>query len=252
MRIYFVDELNKPIKCYSVLVCNGRTYTQYDNYINYIDVADSVNGQYNIKSITLFSSIDLDNVLPYSVPIFVNTFTTKQSIMINCTRIYYNDIDILTLFKNNQFKLGSIVNNRVVYSNTISNAVSELIPVAYSTIINSATSLIQNNRHRIVCYDDNLNVVITGLKQKGVHQWLFNDGTTHNAYITTTQIQDPTIKYVRIQIPLASNLLTLENLPTDEFLNELGAKGNPNKFNPVQNSIAFINRLKSAHNRKRG
>ena len=252
MRIYIVDEMNKPILSDGVLTCNGKEYyTANKTGSTYIDVDNSANGQYHISNISLYK-VDTDKVLPYSIPLYINTFTTKKSITITCPRIYFNDIDILTLFNNKQFKLGHIINNRIVYTDNDNNAVSELTPVVYSTNVFSATSMTQTNRCRIIAYDNNLHIVPLSFNQSIVDNVLFNDGTTHTVYITSTQIDDPKIKYIRIQIPLANNSLSIENLPNDDFLNQLGVKGTANEFTPVQNSIAFINRLRSAHNRKRG
>ena len=252
MRIYIVDEMNKPILSDGGLTCNDIDYTTTDLTGNtYIDVDDSASGQYHISNISLYK-VGTDKLLPYSIPLYINTFTTKKSITITCQRIYFNDIDILTLFNNNQFKIGHFINSRVIYNINDSNAVSELIPVAFTTNVISATSLAQSNQHRIIAYDNNLNTISLSLEQSTVSEVLFNDGSTDNVFITSTVIDDPSIKYVRIQIPLASNSLSIENLPNDDFLNQLGVKGTANEFTPVQNSIAFINRLRSAHNRKRG
>lgn len=252
MRIYIVDEMNKPILSDGDLTCNGKNYyTANITGSSYIDVDDSANGQYHINNIFLYK-VGTDKVLPYSVPLYINTFTTKKSITITCPRIYVNGIDILTLFNNKQFKLGHIINYRVVYTDDDNNAVSELIPVAYSANVFSATSITQNNRYKIIAYDNNLDIVSLSFEQSTVDNVLFNDGTTHTVHITSTQIDNPRIKYICIQIPLASNSLSIENLPNDDFLNQLGVKGTANEFTPVQNSIAFINRLRSAHNRKRG
>lgn len=253
MRIYFVDELNKPIKCYSELICNDVDYTSYEQFTDYIDVVTNPNGRYNIKTVVLYSDIELSTLLPYAIPLYINSLTTKQSITINCVSIHTNSIDIKTLFDNGKFRLGHFLTNLVIFTDKDNNAVSDYLPVSFSDFIISATAIPYQNRHRILCYDENFKFVYGGLlTQQSVKEWTFNNASSKNVYVTKTQIQDPTIKYVRIQIPLASNSLTLENLPTDEFLNELGVKGNVDKFNSVQNSIAFINRLKSAHNRKRG
>lgn len=252
MRIYFVDELNKPILSDGDLTCNDKGYVTTElTGGTYIEVDDSASGRYHISNISLYK-VGTDKLLPYSIPLYINTFTTKKSITITCQRIYFNDIDILTLFNNNQFKIGHIINNRVIYTISDNNAVSELIPVAFTTNVISATSHAQSNQHRIIAYDNNLDTVSLSLEQSTVSEVLFNDGSTDNVFITSTVIDDPSIKYVRIQIPLASNSLSIENLPNDDFLNQLGVKGTANEFTPVQNSIAFINRLRSAHNRKRG
>jgi hypothetical protein len=251
MRIYIVDEMNKPILSDGSLTCNDKDYITTElTGGTYIDVDDSASGQYHISNIRLYK-VDTDKLLPYSIPLYINTFTTKKSITITCQRIYFNDIDILTLFNNNQFKIGRIIHNRVIYNINANNAVSELIPVAFTTNVISATSLSSISR-RIIAYDNNLNIVSLSLEQSTVSEVLFNDGSTGKVFITSTVIDDPSIKYVRIQIPLASNSLSIENLPNDDFLNQLGVKGIANEFTPVQNSIAFINRLRSAHNRKRG
>lgn len=252
MRIYFVDEINKPIKCYSVVVCNDKYYTNTTNLVSYIDVADESTARYNLSSITLYSDSEHTILLPYLPPLYVNSFTTKQSITVNCVRVCSNDVDIMTLFNNNQFKLGTLINNRVVYRDGIENAVSDLIPVSYLDTVISATASLQTNRRKILCYDVNQNYMPYVVTQLPSQMWEYNNGTSERVYITTTQITDRDIKYVRIQIPLATNSLTVENLPTDEFLNTVGIKGTSNTFSDVQNSIAFINRLKSAHNRKRG
>lgn len=251
MRIYIVDEMNKPILSDGGLTCNDKNYITTElTGGTYIDVDDSASGQYHISNISLYK-VGTNKLLPYSTPLYINTFTTKKSITITCQRIYFNDIDILTLFNNNQFKIGRIMHNRVIY-NINDNAVSELIPVAFTTNVISATSSVQDISHRIIAYDNNLNTVSLSFEQSTVSEVLFNDGSTHEVYITSSVIDDPSIKYVRIQIPLASNSLSIENLPNDDFLNQLGVKGIANEFTPVQNSIAFINRLRSAHNRKRG
>lgn len=252
MRVYIVDEMNKPIVSDGALTCNDKDYfTTELTGGSYIDVDDSASGQYHISNISLYK-VGTDKLLPYSIPLYINTFTTKKSITITCQRIYFNDIDILTLFNNNQFKIGHIINNRVIYNISDNNAVSELIPVVFTTNVISATSHAQNSQHRIIAYDNNLNTVPLTLDQSTVSEVLFNDGSTDKVFITSTVINDPSIKYVRIHIPLASNSLSIENLPNDDFLNQLGVKGTANEFTPVQNSIAFINRLRSAHNRKRG
>ena len=252
MRIYIVDEMNKPILSDSCLICNDKDYATTElTGGTYIDVDDSASGQYHISNISLYK-VGTDKLLPYSIPLYINIFTTKKSITITCQRIYFNDIDILTLFNNNQFKIGHIIYGRVIYNISDNNAVSELIPVEFTTNVISATSHAKSIRHRIIAYDNNLNTVDLNLEQSTVSKVLFNDGSTHNVFITSTVIDEPSIKYVRIQIPLASNSLSIENLPNDDFLNQLGVKGTANEFTPVQNSIAFINRLRSTHNRKRG
>lgn len=253
MRIYIVDEMNKPILSDGSLTCNDKDYITTElTGGTYIDVDDSASGQYHISNISLYK-VGTDKLLPYSIPLYINTFTTKKSITITCQRIYFNDIDILTLFNNNQFKIGHIITNAVKYNINDNNAVSELIPVAFTTNVISATSgALPYVSRRIIAYDNNLNIVPLSLEQSTVSKVLFNDGSTHKLFITSTVIDDPSIKYVRIQIPLASNSLSIENLPNDDFLNQLGVKGIANEFTPVQNSIAFINRLRSAHNRKRG
>lgn len=255
MRIYFVDELNKPIKCYSELSCNDVVYTSIEQFTDYIDVTTNPNGRYNIVGVVLYSDIELTTVLPYAIPLYINSLTTKQSITINCVAIHSNSIDVKTLFDNGKFRLGQFIATTVIFNDKYSNAVSDYIPVSYADFIISATAaIIPHSKHTILCYDENFNYAYGGvsLTQQPVKEWTFNNASTKNVYVTKTQIQDPTIKYVRIQMPLASKSLTLENLPTDEFLNEIGVKGNVDKFNSVQNSIAFINRLRSAHNRKRG
>lgn len=250
MRIYIVDEMNKPILSDGVLTCNDKDYITTElTGGTYIDVDDNASGQYHISNISLYK-VGTDKLLPYSIPLYINTFTTKKSITITCQRIYFNDIDILTLFNNNQFKVGHIIYNNVIYNINDNNAVSELIPVAFTTNVISATSRAQGRR--IIAYDNNLNIVPLSLQQSTVSEVSFNDGSKANVFITSTVIDDPSIKYVRIQIPLASNSLSIENLPNDDFLNQLGVKGTANEFTPVQNSIAFINRLRSTHNRKRG
>lgn len=253
MRIYIVDEMNKPILSDGSLTCNDKGYITTElTGGTYIDVDDSASGQYHISNISLYK-VGTDKLLPYSIPLYINTFTTKKSITITCQRIYFNDIDILTLFNNNQFKLGHIGSyNRVIYNINDNNAVSELIPVAFTTNVISATLYTRGSSRRIIAYDNNLNIVRLSLEQSTGREVLFNDGSTDEVFITSTVIDDPSIKYVRIQIPLASNSLSIENLPNDDFLNQLGVKGIANEFTPVQNSIAFINRLRSAHNRKRG
>lgn len=253
MRIYIVDEMNKPILSDCGLTCNDKEYITTElTGGTYIDVDDSASGQYHISNISLYK-VGTDELLPYSIPLYINTFTTKKSITITCQRIYFNDIDILTLFNNNQFKIGCIILDNVIYNINENNAVSELIPVAFTTNVISATSLTPPKYHKIIAYDNNLNIVgKLGFDQSTVSEVLFNDGSTARVFITSTVIDNPSIKYVRIQIPLASNSLSIENLPNDDFLNQLGVKGTANEFTPVQNSIAFINRLRSAHNRKRG
>lgn len=253
MRIYIVDEMNKPILSDGNLTCNDKNYITTElTGGTYIDVDDSASGQYHISNISLYK-VGSDKLLPYSTPLYINTFTTKKSITITCQRIYFNDIDILTLFNNNQFKIGHITIKKVIYNINDNNAVSELIPVAFTTNVISATSRTQQyGSRRIIAYDNNLNTVPLSLEQSTASEVLFNDGSTDKVFITSTVIDDPSIKYVRIQIPLASNSLSIENLPNDDFLNQLGVKGIANEFTPVQNSIAFINRLRSAHNRKRG
>lgn len=253
MRIYFVDELNKPIKCYSELSCNDVDYTSLEEFTDYIDVTTNPNGRYNIVGVVLYSDIELTTVLPYAIPLYINSLTTKQSITINCVAIHSNSIDVKTLFDNGKFRLGQIINTRVIFNDNDSNAVSDYIPVSYADFIISATAITVHNRRTILCYDKNFDYVRgVSLTQQPIKEWTFNNASTKNVYVTKTQIQDPTIKYVRIQIPLASNSLSIENLPNDDFLNQLGVKGTANEFTPVQNSIAFINRLRSAHNRKRG
>lgn len=252
MRIYIVDEMNKPILNDGSLTCNDKVYITTElTGGTYIDVDDSASGQYHISNIGLYK-VGTDKLLPYSIPLYINTFTTKKSITITCQRIYFNDIDILTLFNNNQFKIGHIMGDRVKYNISDNTAVSELIPVAVTTNVISATSHAQITQHKIIAYDNNLKTVPLILEQSTVSEVLFNDGSTDKVFITSTVIDEPSIKYVRIQIPLASNSLSIENLPNDDFLNQLGVKGTANEFTPVQNSIAFINRLRSAHNRKRG
>ena len=67
MRIYIVDEMNKPILSDASLTCNDKDYiiTELTGG-TYIDVDDSASGQYHISNIGLYK-VGTDKLLPYSI-----------------------------------------------------------------------------------------------------------------------------------------------------------------------------------------